>query len=76
MELGIDNNTLIIKGTTVLRFSHKDKRDRSRRSFHRYIELPVSVNADGATAKIKHGLLTIVLPKVKESNAKKITIQE
>jgi HSP20 family protein len=43
--------------------------------FIRRISLPGEVNADQAEAEYKHGILKISLPKVEQSNARKVNVK-
>lgn len=44
--------------------------------FSRSIILPVKVDPDGAKASMKHGLLTVILPKLERLRTKRIKISE
>jgi len=46
-----------------------------RRDFHRTINLPVEIDADRVQAKLQDGLLTITLPKLSPTQAKRVAIQ-
>ena len=46
-----------------------------RRSFTRSLMLPEEVDADGITAKVEHGLLTLTLPFVPKTQPKQIKVQ-
>ncbi len=45
-------------------------------SFSRSVVLPVEVNADESEAKIKNGILTIVLPKAKKNRSISVKVRE
>jgi HSP20 family protein len=77
IDLSIADNILTIKGETTYRKQNgKDKKEKEGHSFFKRIQLPLSVDSDKITAKVKHGILTITLPKSKESKARKIVVGE
>ncbi len=49
-------------------------KERSTGAFKREVVLPVSVEADQATAEYKHGVLRVTLPKANRQQAKSIHI--
>lgn len=49
--------------------------ERHRGSFERRIPLPGAAAGDGVTAKLKHGVLKISVPKAKAPAAKQITVE-
>lgn len=49
--------------------------ERSYGAFTRAIALPCEVDADKATAKYKHGVLRVTLPKTAQAKARRITVQ-
>jgi len=44
-------------------------------SFERQITLPIKINADGASAIFKNGILTLTLPKAEETRPKRVSIK-
>jgi len=64
-ELSVSEDGLLLRGEK--REEHEDKasgwRERSYGSFERSIPLPCEVEADQASAKFKHGVLRVRLPK-------------
>ena len=80
VTLELQGNVLTIKGRKHLDRTEKDKNyymvERAAGNFSRYIELPQLIEQDQVQASFKNGLLTITLPKSKESKVKtrKITI--
>jgi len=51
--------------------------ERNRGTYYREIPMPVEVDPEGAEAKIKNGLLSLVLPeKLKVENGRKLEIKE
>lgn len=50
-------------------------RERGHGSFSRMGELPQYVASDKVTAELKHGVLTITLPKRKEAKARRVEVK-
>ena len=50
------------------------RQERGHGSFSRVGELPQYVDSDTVTAELKHGVLTITLPKRKEAKARRVEI--
>lgn len=80
IDVSIDNDMVTIKG------ERKNSHEVSEEdyyyqecywgAFSRSVILPVDVIADKAVAKLKNGILTLRLPKAKESKTKKISVLE
>jgi HSP20 family protein len=73
-----DSNTLTIKGERkepALAGGQWHRRERAIGSFERSFSLPANVNADEVEATIKHGVLTIKLPKAAELRPRKIEVK-
>jgi len=51
------------------------RQERGYGSFSRLVELPHPVDADKVTAELKHGVLTITLPKREEAKPRKIEVK-
>jgi HSP20 family protein len=51
------------------------RRERGHGRFTRMGELPQYVNSDKVTAELKHGVLTITLPKRKEAKAQRVAVK-
>ncbi len=51
------------------------RRERGFGEFTRVISLPVDVDADKVEATLKHGVLTVRLPKVAEARVRKIPVK-
>jgi HSP20 family protein len=79
LEIFVDgDNMLSIKG------EHKQpeqkngmchRHERCHGGFSRVGELPQSVDSDKVTAELKHGVLTITLPKRQEAKARRIAVK-
>jgi HSP20 family protein len=74
VEIDVDDNRLIVKGTRNVEPSkHRNERPRGR--FVRTFSIPGSVDQGGIGADYKDGVLQIRLPKRQEQKAQKITIK-
>jgi HSP20 family protein len=74
VELDVDDNRLIVKGTRVVTESaHRTERPRGK--FLRTFSIPGSVDQAAIGADYKDGVLQIRLPKRQEQKAQKITIK-
>lgn len=51
------------------------RQERSHGSFQRLVELPQRVDGDKVTAELKHGVLTVTLPKREELKPRRIEIK-
>jgi HSP20 family protein len=78
LEITIQGNELGIKGA---RKPHGGKealyhrQERGVGEFVRYVTLPVDVDAEHVEATLKHGVLTIVMPKAEQARARKIAVR-
>lgn len=79
IEISMENGVLSIKGEK--HFEKEDKgnnysrRERSTGIFYRRFSLPDTADAESISAKGKHGVLEIMIPKIKKSQPRKIDIQ-
>ena len=74
VEIDVDDNRLIVKGTRNAEQSkHRNERPRGR--FVRTFSIPGSVDQGGIAADYKDGVLHVRLPKRSEQKAQKITIK-
>ena len=81
-EIQFEQNVLTIRGTKRASFdpSHDGElrvfsAERVHGTFERAIRLPEFVDAEGIDASFANGLLTVVVPKAKGAQARKITIR-
>jgi HSP20 family protein len=71
-------NQLSIKGDRkqpALEKGTWHRREREFGSFSRMVELPAEVDADRVSAEFRDGVLTITLPKSKETKPRKIAVK-
>lgn len=78
LELSVEEATLTIKGerkdTPPDGYSvHRKERGEFR--FARSFSLPAKVEVDGVQAALKHGVLTVTLPKAKEAQPRQISVR-
>jgi HSP20 family protein len=78
LEIFVDgDNQLSIKGEHKQLEREKrmwHRHERVHGSFSRVVELPRYVDSDKVTAELKHGVLTITLPKRQEAKARRIEV--
>lgn len=74
VEIDVDDNRLIVKGTRVVEES-RHRSERPRGTFLRTFSIPGSVDQAGIGAEYKDGVLQIRLPKRQEQKAQKINIK-
>jgi len=80
IDISITNDMVTIKGRRApaakIRPGDYFYRELYWGAFSRSIILPVDIDADGAKASMKNGLLTIRLPKLERLKTKKLKISE
>lgn len=79
IQVNVTDDVLTVKGD-MQEEEEKEEKNYHRReirygSFTRTVQLPTSVIADKATAKLKDGVLEVKIPKSKESKVKEIPVQ-
>ncbi len=79
LELSVTEDNLIIKGNLVRRSSGEEDdygwSESSYGSFSRTFQLPCKIVVDDVKASYRHGVLTIVMPKLKAESARGIKIR-
>jgi HSP20 family protein len=79
LDVEIEENRIILKGERKFKQESKGEDyyhlESSYGSFSRTISLPSYVDAEGASAEIKEGMLEIRVPKIKQREPKKIPVQ-
>jgi HSP20 family protein len=76
-QINVAGNTLTLRGERKLEAPEKysaHRRERSEFRFAKSFELPARVDADKATATLRHGVLTLHLPKVAEEQPRQISV--
>lgn len=78
INVSVKNNTLNLKVAKAEAKEEEDvkylARELVRGSYERNIELPENVNSDKIAAEYKSGILTLSVPKTKETLPKEITV--
>ena len=75
LEIDIDDNRLIVKGTRAIEESRQHRTERPRGRFLRTFSVPASVEQSQIGAEYKDGVLQLRLPKRSEPKPKKIDIK-
>ena len=75
LEIDVDENRLVVKGTRALDEPKQHRAERPRGKFLRTFSVPVSVEQRKIAAEYKDGVLQIRLPKRSEQTSKKIDIK-
>ena len=75
LEIDVDENRLIVKGTRAISESRQHRSERPRGKFLRTFGVPGSVDQGKIGAEYKEGVLQIRLPKRGEQKSKKIGIK-
>ena len=75
LEVRVDNNILTLRGQTQYQMPG-DQRYREYRlvSFFRQFELGERIDQEGIGANLRHGVLTLTLPKAAKARARAITV--
>src|SRR5215213_2242955 len=75
LQIDIDDNRLVVKGTRPIAESRQHRTERPRGKFLRTYSVPGSVDQAKIAAEYKDGVLQISLPKRTEQKPKKIDIK-
>jgi|SRR6185369_10435089 HSP20 family protein len=75
LEIDVDENRLVVKGTRHIEASKQHRSERPRGKFLRTFSVPGSVDQGKIAAEYKDGVLQIRLPKRTEQKSKKIDIK-
>jgi len=75
LEIDIDDNRLVVKGTRAVAESRQHRSERPRGKFLRTYSVPGSVEQAKIAAEYKDGVLQVSLPKRTEQKPKKIDIK-
>ena len=75
LQIDIDENRLMVKGTRVVDASSARRSERPRGKFVRSFSIPGSIDQGKIGAEYKDGVLQIRLPKRAEQKAQKIEVK-
>jgi HSP20 family protein len=77
-QINVAGNTLTLRGERKLEVPEgysAHRRERSAVRFAKSYELPARVDAEKASATLKHGVLTVTLPKAAEAQPRQISVK-
>jgi HSP20 family protein len=77
-QISVAGNTVTLKGERKLEAPEGHsvhRRERSGVRFAKSFELPARVDADKVTATLKHGVLTLTLPRAAEVQPRQISVK-
>ena len=77
-EISVAGNTVTLRGERKVEVPEGHsvhRRERSAVRFAKSFELPTRVDADKVTASLKHGVLTLTLPKAAEAQPRQISVK-
>jgi len=77
-DISVAGNTVTLRGerkVTVPEGYSTHRRERSAVKFAKSFQLPTRVDADKVSATLKHGVLTLTLPKVAEAQPRQISVK-
>lgn len=78
LRIDVSGKTLTLRGERKIAVPEgysAHRRERSAYRFDKSYELPSRVDADKASAVLKHGVLTLTLPKVAEAQPRQIVVK-
>jgi HSP20 family protein len=78
IQINLAGNTLTLRGERKLEVPEGHsvhRRERSAVRFAKSYELPARVDADKVNATLKHGVLTLTLPKAAEAQPRQISVK-
>ena len=78
IEVSVEGDNLILRGRRKIESSQEvnyHRRERTAGTFRRIMSLPVRVDTGKVSAKVKNGVLTIVLPKAEEAKPRQISVK-
>jgi HSP20 family protein len=79
IEIDVQEGTLVLRGERALPEAkpeaayHRRERDGGR--FRRVVRLPGRVDTEGVNAQYRDGVLTVLVPKARETRPRKVTVQ-
>jgi HSP20 family protein len=79
VQLEVEDDTLVIRGERSFSEPNRDaayhRRERGQGQFRRVVRLPGRVAADEAKAQYRDGVLTVTIPKAKETRPRRVEVQ-
>jgi HSP20 family molecular chaperone IbpA len=74
LNISIDQGILTIEGDATAGIGDFQYREFAMTGYWRQFQLPETIDAEKAQAKVKHGVLTLHLPKAEAAKPKRIAI--
>ena len=74
VDITLSDGSLVIKGSRKQDTGNYYRQERPAGLFQRVVNLNVPVDADKVKAKMKNGILEIIVPKAEEAKPKKVSI--
>ena len=77
-EISVANNTVTLKGERKVQVPEgysQHRRERTDVRFAKSFQLPARVDAEKVTATLKHGVLTLTLPRAVEAQPQQIAVR-
>ena len=78
INLSVMGDTLTIQGEKKepeVKAGNFYRRERNFGRFHKVVEFPTEVNAEGVKARYQEGILTVTLPKAESARPRQITVE-
>ncbi len=75
VDITLSDNSLVIKGNRKHDTGNYYRQERPAGLFQRVINLNVPVDPDNVRAKMKDGILQVLVPKAEEAKPKKVSIE-
>jgi HSP20 family protein len=78
LDISVTGNTVTLRGerkVDVPEGYSEHRRERSAVSFAKSYQLPARVDSDKVSAVLKHGVLTLTLPKAAEAQPRQISVR-
>jgi len=79
VEIEVEDGTLVLRGERALGETRPDaayhRRERAEGRFRRVVRVPGRVDTGAVQADYRDGVLTVRLPKAKETRPRKVTVQ-
>jgi HSP20 family protein len=79
VQLEVEEDTLVVRGERSLSEPSRDaayhRRERGEGRFRRVVRMPGRLAADEAKAQYRDGVLTITIPKARETRPRRVEIQ-
>jgi HSP20 family protein len=79
IEINVEDDTLTLRGERAFADPAKEaafhRRERGQGQFRRVVRLPGRLAADEAKAQYRDGVLTVTIPKAKETRSRRVQIE-